>query len=211
MQAKRRRHAGGWSRHAKLDQQSPLIGHLYRRLSLVLVSLSHFDQIYRRTRLTCAREAMSRDPEHVWNIDTLLERLRRASSATPDLVAAVIDICERLHAHRALTRARLAGLIQSGAVMDAGLTLIELELPRWKLSRLIHDGSAWHCSLSTHRGLPPEIDDSADAMHDVLPLAVLGAFLNAKRADLATDAVRAVSVPQILPRQAHVICCDNFA
>ena len=141
----------------------------------------------------------------------MLERLRRAPSVIPDLVTAAIGTCERLYAHPAATRARLTSLVQSGAFVDAALTLIELELPRWKLRRLIFDDGEWHCSLSMQPNLPSEIDDLAYAAHESLPLAILRAFLDAKRADLATGPVPAIPMAQSVPRRAHVICCDNFA
>ena len=56
---------------------------------------------------------------------------------------------------------------------DAALALVELELPAWKLRRLVHENGKWHCSLSRHPNLPVALDDTATASHEVLPLAIL--------------------------------------
>jgi hypothetical protein len=58
--------------------------------------------------------------------------------------------------------------------------------------------------------MPADLDDSADAAHQVLPLAILRAFLEARRRNnFATDSASAV--PQLQPAAGGVVCCDNFA
>ena len=58
--------------------------------------------------------------------------------------------------------------------------------------------------------MPVDLDDSADAAHQVLPLAILRAFVEARRrSKVATDA--APRVPQFQPAAGGVVCCDNFA
>ena len=47
-----------------------------------------------------------------------------------------------------------------------------------------------------------------DAHHEVLPLAILSAFLEARRDNVAR---KNQTVPQFQPAPAHVVCCDNFA
>jgi hypothetical protein len=47
--------------------------------------------------------------------------------------------------------ARIDQLIKAGAWSDAALTLIELELPAWKVRRLVYEDGEWFCSLSTER------------------------------------------------------------
>jgi hypothetical protein len=154
---------------------------------------------------------MSCDPKHQQRLGLLLERLSRARSVTSELMAEVVETCQRFHAHQVATKATLTSFVQFGAFIDAALMLIELELPRWKLRHLVYDGGEWHCSLSKIPELPAELDDVAQAVHELLPLAVLCAFLEAKRSSFAAEP-DSVSFPrQILPGLAHVICCDNFA
>ncbi len=108
------------------------------------------------------------DPKHEGRFDWLTEQLRRAPAVTPDLISNVIvDACTRLPAVNAT---RVDQLIEVGAWTDAALALIELELPVWKLRRLIYEEGAWFCSLSRGLNLPVELDDTADASHEVLPL-----------------------------------------
>src|SRR5262249_969703 len=75
---------------------------------------------------------------------------------------------------------------------DAALALLELELPQWKLRRLIYEDGEWHCSLSKHIELPVELDDAAEANHDSLPLSILSALVEARRHSLTTGEPAAV-------------------
>ena len=58
--------------------------------------------------------------------------------------------------------------------------------------------------------LPAALDDTADARHDSLPLAVLLAFLQAQRMAEAVPAAPSTT-PHIRPPPESTICCDNFA
>jgi hypothetical protein len=102
-------------------------------------------------------------------------------------------------------------LIESGAFADAMLALLELELPQWKLRCLIREDAEWHCSISKQLGLPAEFDEMAEANHESLPLAILSAFVEARRHSLTAGEGPPKSVPQVRPTQAYAICCDNFA
>jgi len=53
-----------------------------------------------------------------------------------------------------------------------------------------------------------ELDDAIDAHHEVLPLAILSAFLEARRDSAAR---KNQTVPQVRSAPAHAVCCDNFA
>jgi len=155
---------------------------------------------------------MSFDRNHEEVLRALQEQLRRARTITPGLMAEVIArACRRLQALHRTAKARVSRLIESGAFADATLALLELELPQWKLRRLIYEDGEWHCSLSTHIGLPAELDDMAEASHESLPLAILSAFVEARRHGLTADEVRPKSVPQVRPTREYAICCDNFA
>jgi DNA polymerase III psi subunit len=155
---------------------------------------------------------MAVDPNHEQRLRELQEQLRHAQAITPEFMADVIvRACLRLQAHRAIVKARVTRLIQSEAFADATLALLELELPQWKLRRLIYEDGEWHCSLSKHIELPAELDDMAEASHECLPLAILGAFVEARHHSLTADHNRLQSVPQVRPTQGFAICCDNFA
>ena len=106
---------------------------------------------------------MSFDPNHKEYLRELQEELRRARTIAPEVLAEVIArACPRLPAHHPSAKARVARLLESGAFADATLALLELELPHWKLRRLIYEDGEWHCSLSKHVGLPVEFDEMAE-------------------------------------------------
>jgi hypothetical protein len=81
-------------------------------------------------------------------LDALEEQLRRAHALTPDLISNVIaDACTRLPVmKRAGKAAQIDQLIEAGAWDNAALALIELELPAWKLRRLVDEDGEWLCS-----------------------------------------------------------------
>ena len=77
--------------------------------------------------------------------------------------------------------ARLEQLIRTGAWTDAALALIDLELPLWQVRRLAYDDGEWHCALSRERELPDWLDQSIETRHADLALAILSAFVEARR------------------------------
>jgi hypothetical protein len=155
---------------------------------------------------------MTFDPNHEEHLRELQQELHRAHTITPGLMADVIArACPRLQAQQRAASATVIRLIESGAFADAALALLDLELPQWKLRRLIREEDEWHCSISKQLGLPPELDDMAEANHESLPLAILSAFVEARRHSLTADEARPKSVPQVRPTREYAICCDNFA
>jgi hypothetical protein len=101
-------------------------------------------------------------------------------------------------------------LIEAGAWTDAALAVIAFELPDWQLRRLEYDGGQWFCALSRQPNLPATFDDTADANHELMPLAILRAFFQARR--MAEITPQALSpVPQVSASTGNIICCDNFA
>ena len=152
-------------------------------------------------------------PRTVDRLSLLAEQVRSAQAVTSDLVSEVISgACMRLAGlRRTENGARLNRLIEAGAWTEAALALIELELPQWKMRRLVLDDGEWLCSLSKQPNLPVEFDDTADARHKLLPLALLGAFLEAQRHAAAAFQVRLSIVPRVTPATVHAVCCDNFA
>jgi hypothetical protein len=139
-------------------------------------------------------------------------RLRDAHAVTAELLSDVInETCRRFPPIRRTEKAaRLERLIQSGAWTDAAMALIELELPQWQIRRIVYDEGEWHCALSRQRELPEWIDQSIEARHADLPLAILMTFVDAQRA--SAPSIR-TSVPTV-PREANPFgepaCSDNF-
>jgi hypothetical protein len=155
---------------------------------------------------------MSFEPNLDQRLRELQQDLRRARTVTPDLVTgAIVRACPRVRAYQPAAKTRLMRLIEAGAFVDAMLALLELELPQWKLRRLICEDGEWHCALSKRLALPAELDDMAEASHENLPLAILTAFVEARRHGLAPAEGKPELVPQVGATRGYAICCDNFA
>jgi hypothetical protein len=152
-------------------------------------------------------------PKSADRLSLLSDRIRSAQAVTPDLISHVIaDACVRLAGlGRTENAAQLNRLIEAGAWTETALTFIELELPQWRLRRLIHDDGEWLCSLSRQPSLPVELDDTADAKHEILPLALLSAFVETKRRMADAREVSSPVVPQFRPATTYAVCCDNFS
>ena len=117
----------------------------------------------------------------------------------------------RSKAQHPSAKAKLSRLMESHAFVDAAIVLIELELPGWKLRRLLWSDNMWHCSLSKEPALPLELGETAEFIHMILPLAILGAFVEARSIILAAPEGRSSSVPHVRFAQGDVLCCDNFS
>ena len=107
--------------------------------------------------------------------------------------------------------ARIERLIGSGAWTDAALALIELELPQWQVRRIAYDEGEWHCALSRQRELPEWLDQSIEARHADLPLALLGAFAETIRLSAPSTRTSVPTVPHAVSALDEPVCCDNFA
>lgn len=107
------------------------------------------------------------------------ERLHDALALTPALIADVVhEACRRFPSQGQAGRTEWVGkLIQLGSWTDVALALIELELPQWRVRRLVYDGGEWHCALSRERELPDWLDDAVEGRHPDLALAILSAFV----------------------------------
>jgi hypothetical protein len=144
--------------------------------------------------------------------DRLDEELRVASQLDRSLFTKIIvGACRRIAVlSKSEESARIERLIEAGAWTDAVLAVIALELPDWRLRRLEYDSGQWFCALSRGPNLPAMLDDTADANHELMPLAILRAFFQARR--VAEIAPRAISpAPQASAGTGNIICCDNFA
>ena len=143
-------------------------------------------------------------------LDRLARRIRSAREVTPELVEQLIDVCPRI---RLVNRSgevagRVAALVEQHAWLDLGLALIRIEMPAWTLRHLIYDNGTWHCSLSQQPNMPLDFDDSVDAEHEALPLAVFAAILQARQ---RAEPLLMRAAPSAGPIAGNAICCDNFA
>jgi hypothetical protein len=142
----------------------------------------------------------------------LIEKLRAADGMTPELMAEILAVtCRRAPFQgRSAKLLRLKKLAEARAWTDAALVLIELELPLWHIRRIAYDSGEWHCALSRERELPDWLDQSIEARHPDLTLAILTAFVEATRATASSS----TSVPVAsgkLNSDCIPLCCDNFA
>ena len=140
----------------------------------------------------------------------LSDSLRGAASSSADRFAKIA--AGSRHGTPVFSKAgktsKIDQLVKAGAWTEAALALTELELPHWKLRRLVYENGEWLCSLSRYPNLPSTLDHSVDASHEILPLAILQALVEARLSESAGEA--ASPVPQIRPAGEFAICCDNF-
>src|SRR5216683_853140 len=143
----------------------------------------------------------------------LSDRLRDAHAATEDLVAEVIgETCRRFPSvGQSEKTTRIERLIQAGAWTDAALALIDLELPQWQVRRIAYDEGEWYCALSRERELPDWLDQSIEAHHPDLPLAILSAFVEAQRVAAPSSRTSVPTVPRAASTFYESVLTDNFA
>jgi hypothetical protein len=153
------------------------------------------------------------DPNYEEHLNELEAQLRCAHALTPNLISNVIaNTCTRLpEKKRTQKAAQIDQLIKAGAWIDVALALINFELPAWKLRRLLYEDAKWYCSISRQPHLPVPLDDTANASHEVLPLAILTALVEAHRRMGATRGIHPQTVSQAQPTSGYAICCDNFS
>jgi hypothetical protein len=147
------------------------------------------------------------------NLNELDARLCRAPALTAELLSDIVSsVCTRFALLRNSERAaRVEQMIRSGAWTDAALALLALELPQWQLRRLIYDDGEWHCALSSQREMPEWLDQSIEAHHTDLPIAILRAFVNARQATAPASRTSVPSAPRASGGHYEPVCCDNFA
>lgn len=147
-------------------------------------------------------------------LDDLQERLARASGVRPELMSKVVNACTRIAMPSGAAKAaRINRLIESEAWTDAALALVELELPQWKLRRLVYEEGIWLCSLSKQWNVPIWLSDNAESRHESLPLAILSALIAARRCGEPPSRRATGSVPQCCAESSspfETMCCDNF-
>src|SRR5216684_6505585 len=128
----------------------------------------------------------------------LVDRLRDAGAVTAELMSEIISkACRRFPSQGQSSKtARVERLIQSGAWTDAALALIDLELPQWQVRRLAYDEGEWYCALSRERELPDWLDQSVEARHADLALAMLSAFVEVQRISAPASRTSVPTVPR---------------
>ena len=140
-------------------------------------------------------------------------KIRDADAVTAELLSEVIrEVCPRLPSvRRTKDFRRLEQYIQSGAWTDAVLALLALESPQWQIRRLVYDAGEWHCALSRQRELPDWVDQSVEACHPDLALAILSALVDVQC--VGTFPTETASVPPFRRMEPLYVpfCCDNFA
>ncbi len=141
------------------------------------------------------------------------DRLRDAYGVTAEFLSDIIsETCRRFPSTEGSAKAaRVERLIQSQAWTDAALALIELELPQWQIRRLAYDEGEWYCALSRQRELPDWLDQSIETHHADLALAILSAFVEARRISAPSIQTSLPAAPQHLDARYEPICADNFA
>ena len=142
-------------------------------------------------------------------LDRLDRQLVSAHAVTGALFQKVMQSAgERLSIlRRAGKTAHIERLLEEAACTDAALALADIEMPNWKIRRLVFENDEWHCSLSRQPGLPIEFDEMAEANHAVLSLAVLRALIEGRRINRAEP----ISAPADVPLDSSTMfCCDNF-
>src|SRR5882757_4059591 len=143
----------------------------------------------------------------------LSNRLRDADAMTAALMSEITgETCRRFPSVGQTEKtARIERLMGSGAWTDAALALIDLELPRWQVRRIAYDEGEWYCALSRQRELPDWLDQSIEAHHEDLALAILCAFVDARRIDTPSSRTSVPMVPRDVNPLYEPVCCDNFA
>jgi hypothetical protein len=144
---------------------------------------------------------------------TLNAQLRDSFAVTAEFITDIIyETCRRFPSQSQTGEtARVERLIASGAWIDAALALIDLELPRWQVRRLVYDEGEWYCALSRERELPDWLDQSIESHHTDLALAILSAFVEVQRVSAPSSKTSVPVVPQDLSPFYEPARCDNFA
>ncbi|WP_426533868.1 hypothetical protein [Bradyrhizobium sp. McL0615] len=141
------------------------------------------------------------------------DQLRNAGHVTAEFFTDIIRTTSRRlpSAKQNARAARVEHLIQSQAWTDAALALIDLELPQWQVRRLAYDDGEWYCALSRQRELPDWLDQSIETHHADLALAILSAFVEARRVSVPPSRTSVPVVPQDVNPQYEPVYSDNFA
>jgi len=186
---------------------------LYRKRFFRLASLGRLAHLSKTTACPSSRHwgcVMLFDPKHDEHLAKLEEQLHCMDAVTAGLMSDVIAIaCVRFGALGSAMKVKVKWLIEAGAWTDATIALLGLELPEWKLRRLVNEGGKWFCSLSKQPWIPLEYDAVTEASHESLPLAILIALLKAQRS-AAADTSGIVTARPFRHVPGNAASCGNF-
>ncbi len=131
---------------------------------------------------------------------------------TTELIsAAIYKTCRRFPSLGQSARAnQIERLIRSGAWTDAVLALIDFETPQWQVRRIAYDEGEWQCALSRERELPDWLDQSVEARHADLAVAMLGAFVEVRRLSGPKSRTSVPAVSRETGAMYEPVCSDNF-
>jgi hypothetical protein len=146
------------------------------------------------------------------DLGELNARLRDAGAADAALLSEVIGAACRRYPSLGQTEktGRIERLIRSAAWTDVALALIDLELPLWQVRRLAYDDGEWYCALSRERELPDWLDQSIEAHHTDLSLAILSAFVEARRVSAPESRTSVPGVGTTTRDFYETLPLDNF-
>ncbi len=102
-------------------------------------------------------------------------------------------------------------LIAAQAWTDAALALLELELPQWRVRRLVYDDGEWHCALSRHRAMPDWLDQTIETRDADLAQAILGALAEARCISATPGRTSVPAVTQHASPLYEPVSSENFA
>lgn len=146
-------------------------------------------------------------PDRAQRLDHVADMLRDGEPSA-ELIARTAGVCERVVLSR--EGQHIKALIDAGAWTDAALTLLAIELPAWKLRRLVYDEGEWHCTVSRARELPEWLDDAIETHHRDFAMAILKAIVEALgTADLERRGTLRFARRPL--ESESLLCCDNFS
>jgi hypothetical protein len=150
---------------------------------------------------------------HHPDLNQLDARLAGTAVMSADLMTEIVDtVCVRFASLRRTERAaRAEQMIRQGAWTDAALALLALELPQWQLRRIVYDDGEWYCALSKQREMPEWLDQSIEARHADLPIAILRAFVSARQVSAPSTRSSVPIAPRAVGELYQPVCSDNFA
>lgn len=143
-------------------------------------------------------------------LDVIAQGLRANEHATADMLFSIAARTCRRFPRQTADLAQFDRLLGAGAFTEAMFVLIEFELPQWKLRRIAYDEGEWHCALSRQRELPDWLDQSMEANHADLALAIALAYIEALKAVEASGRSIGHSVPQIRAQCSETLSCENY-
>lgn len=143
-------------------------------------------------------------PEREKRLDRIADMLRD-SQPSVEAITRTAEVCERVFSSR--ESRHIKDLIHASAWTDAALSLLAIELPAWKLRRLIYDEGEWHCAISHQRDLPEWLDDAVEMHHADMATAILKTLIEGLRAAVNQQ----TETPQIPFGAENLVSCDNFS